>query len=153
MDVRIEKLEPKRVAFVRNVGPYQDAENAWQKLMGWAGPRGLVGLGVTCIGIGHDDPEVTPPDKTRYDACISVDENIEGEGEVGVQEISGGNYAIVRHKGPYEKLAQTYCALLGKWLPGSGHEIRDAPPFEVYVNSPQDTVPEELITDVHIAIS
>ncbi len=153
MDVRIEKLEPRRVAFVRNIGPYQEAGKTWEKLMAWAGPRGLFYPGVSCLGLCHDDPDVTPAEKIRYDACISVGDNFQGEGEIGVQEIAGGNYAIARHKGPYEKLADTYTSLCGQWLPSSGHEPRDAPPFEVYVNSPQDTAPEDLITDVHIAIS
>ncbi len=153
MDVRIEKLPPKRVAFVRNIGPYQEAGKAWEKLMAWAGPRGLFNPNASCLGLCHDDPDVTPADKIRYDACLAVGDDFEGEGEIGVQEISGGNYAIARHNGPYENLADTYAALCGQWLPSSGHEPRDAPPFEVYLNNPQDTPPADLKTDVHVAIS
>ena len=39
MDVRIENIEPIRVASVRHVGPYEKCEPAWQKLCAWAGPR------------------------------------------------------------------------------------------------------------------
>jgi len=27
------------------------------------------------LGIGHDDPDITPQDKLRYDACITVGPN------------------------------------------------------------------------------
>ncbi|GJM26540.1 MAG: AraC family transcriptional regulator [Phycisphaerae bacterium] len=153
MDVRIEKLEPNRVAFVRNIGPYQEAGKAWEKLMAWAGPRGLFHPGARCLGLCHDDPDVTPADKIRYDACVSIGSDVQGEGEIGIQEIAGGNYAIARHKGPYERLVDTYAGLCGQWLPTSGNEPRDSPAFEVYLNNPQDTPPEELMTDVHVAIS
>jgi len=152
MDVRVEHLKPRRVAFLRHVGPYGDVGKAWEKLMAWAGPRGLLGPTAACFGICHDDPDVTPADKIRYDACLPVGPDFEAEGEVGVQEIAGGDYAITRHVGPYENLTDTYGGLCGKWLPNSGREIRDAPPFEAYLNNPQTTAPEDLLTDIHVPI-
>ena len=104
------------------------------------------------LGISHDDPDVTPADKIRYDACISVDESFQPEGEVGVQGIEGGEYAVVTHRGPYEKLSETYAWICGKWLPGSGRELRPTPGFELYRNSPQDTAPEDLVTDIHLPL-
>jgi AraC family transcriptional regulator len=38
MDVRIEKIEPIRVAFIRRVGPYTEVGPTWEKLGAWAGP-------------------------------------------------------------------------------------------------------------------
>ena len=35
MDVRIEKLEPIRVAYMRHTGPYQECGKVWQKLETW----------------------------------------------------------------------------------------------------------------------
>ena len=56
MDVRIEKIEPIRVACVRHTGPYEECAGAWNKLCGWAGPRGLFGPQTRMIGISYDDP-------------------------------------------------------------------------------------------------
>ena len=100
MEVKIAKVKPIRVAFMRHVGPYEKCGETWGKFCAWAGPRGLLGPQTTVIGISHDDPEVTPPEKIRYDACITVDENFEPEGEVGVQEIKGGDYAVVVNNDP-----------------------------------------------------
>ena len=63
-----------RVAFMRHVGPYCEAGAAWERLQAWAGPRGLFGPRTLVLGVCHDDPEVTPADKVRYDACVTVDE-------------------------------------------------------------------------------
>lgn len=152
MDVQIKEIAPMRVAFVRHIGPYTGVGQTWGKLCAWAGPRGLLGPQMTTLGLCHDDPEITPPDKIRYDACLLVGEQIQPEGEVGVQEIPGGEYAVAVHRGPYERLSETYARLCGEWLPASGRELRSLPSFEVYRNNPQTTPPEELITEVHVPL-
>ena len=80
---------------------------------------------------------------------MSVDESFVPVGEIGVQVIPGGDYAMTTHFGPYRKLGDTYAKLLGQWLPRSGRELRAAPCFEVYLNDPQSTDPEDLLTDIH----
>jgi len=72
------------------------------------------------LGVCHDDPDVTPPEKFRYGACLVVGESVRPEGEVGVQEVGGGEYAVATHRGPYQTLAQTYARLYGEWLPAGG---------------------------------
>ena len=152
MDVRIEKIEPMKVAFVRNIGPYEECEVAWKKLCDWAGPRGLFGPKTDMLGISYDNPEVTPPEKIRYDACISVDDTVQPEGEVGIQEIRGGEYAVTTHKGPYGKLAETYSRLFGEWASQSGRVLSSGPCLEFYRNDPGRTPPEELITDIYVPL-
>ena len=149
MDVRIEYMEPMRVAFMRHVGPYNEVGGTWGSLCAWAGPKGLLGPNVTCLGMGHDDPEITPPDKIRYDACITVGPEVQPEGDIGIQETAAGEYAITTHVGPYEKLAETYARLYGEWMPNNGREPATGPCLEIYRNSPQDTPPEKLITDIY----
>jgi len=152
MDVRVEDVKPFRVAFMRHVGPYSEVAALWQKFAGWAFSRGLFGKGKV-LSVTHDDPDVTPPEKLRLDACIEVDGSFQPEGEVGVQEVRGGKYAVATHKGPYDGLAATYCALYGQWLPANNHQPAKAPCFEVYLNNPQFTKPEDLVTDVYVPIA
>lgn len=152
MDVRIERIQPLRLAFMRHLGPYDEVGATWGKLMGWAGRSGLLGPGTRILGIVYDDPEVTPPDKVRYDACLAVDERFRPQGEVGAQEIAAGEYAVTTHRGPYQKLGETYARLCGEWLPGSGREAADRPCFEIYRNSLQNTRPEDLLTDIYLPL-
>lgn len=152
MEVRIEQVQPIHVAFVRHVGPYAEVGAAWNKLCAWAGPRGLLGPGLLVLGLCHDDPEVTPPDRIRYDACIAVGDDVQPEGEIGIQDVAGGEYAVTVHRGPYERLADTYAAMCGQWMPGSGRQPRSSPSFEIYHNSPETTPPEQLITEVHVPL-
>ncbi len=152
MKVEIETVQPIRVAFMRHVGPYDQCGQTWERFLGWAGAEGLLGAGTRFIGLCHDDPEITPPDRIRYDACITVDEAFEPVNDVGVQLIDGGPHARTTHFGPYDRLGETYARFLGQWAPHSGRRIRPAPCFEVYLNSPENTEPEDLLTDIYLAL-
>lgn len=152
MDVQVKELPSCQVAFVRHIGPYPECGKAWETLCIWAGPQGLFQPGVEFIGLCYDDPDITPADKIRYDACITAEGDIEAEGEIGVQTIDGGLYAMTTHHGSYNNLNQTYAKLCGQWAPQNGYEIRSAPSLEIYLNSPEDTPEDELLTDVHIPI-
>jgi len=149
MTVTVKRLKPMRVAFMRHIGPYNEVRETWDRLTMFLGKEGLVGGDAQFIGICHDDPAVTPPDKIRYDACLTVDERFRPQDEIGVQAIAGGDYAVMTHFGPYEKLSASYAKLLGEWLPRSGCNLRSTPCFEIYLNSPESTEPEDLITDIH----
>jgi AraC family transcriptional regulator len=152
MEVRIETLAPQKVAFLRHVGPYEGVSQTWCKLEAWAGQHGLLGPGTKLIGISHDNPHVTPAEKLRYDACIATDQPFEPVGEIGVQEIPGGEYVVVTHRGPYEKLADTYAWLYGDWLPQSGREPAESPGFQLHHNTPPETPPEDLVTDIYVPL-
>jgi AraC family transcriptional regulator len=151
VDVRIESLPLLRVAFMRHTGPYQEVKDTWQKLMAWAGRRGLLGPDTRIVGVAHDDPEVTPAQKLRYDACIVVDEGFRPEGDVGVQQVGGGEYAVATHRGPYRNVGDTFAHMCGEWLPASGRELRSAPPLFM-PHGPQNVAPEDLRTDVYLAL-
>ena len=153
MDARIESLASSLVAFVRHVGPYDQVGSAWQTIYAWAGRKGLLGPETKAFGLSYDDPEVTAPDKLRYDACIVVAPGTQPEGDVGVKEVQGWKYAVATHVGPYTGLGEAYGQLLGQWMPAEDLEPEAAQPcLEVYRNDPQTTPPEELRTDIYVPI-
>lgn len=153
MNVRIETLPERTLALVRQTGPYmQSTENAWALLCAWAGPLGLLGPDTLFIGFAHDDPSVTEPDKIRYDAAISLTGPLTPRPPVTLGTLPGGEYAIITHRGPYDRLEDAYKELMGRWLPQSGREMREASCFEIYRNDPASTPPEDLLTDIHLPL-
>lgn len=56
-------------------------------------------------------------------------------------------------KGPYAELEKPYDWLFGHWIPNSGKEITDFPPFEEYLNDPKDTPPNELLTRIYCLLA
>jgi len=66
--------------------------------------------------------------------------------------LGGAEHAILLHEGSYEKLPESYDALYGRWLPESGREPADEPPFEKYLNDPSTTKPEDLRTEIFLPL-
>lgn len=153
MKVKNKNLHPMRVAFMRHKGPYGACGDTWDRLLSWMGKEGWLGVQTQFIGICHDDPEVTPPHKIRYDAGVAVGDTFVPQSDIGAQVIAGGEYAMTTHVGPYDRLGISYSQLLGQWLPRSGRTLRSAPCFEVYMNSPENTEPEELVTDIYAPLN
>lgn len=149
LTVQIKRLEPMRVAFVRHTGPYEECGSAWEKLGMRLGSEGWLSGDAQFLGLCHDDPEVTPPDKIRYDACCSVGEGFQPWGDIGVTVLDGGEYAVTTHFGAFDRLGDTYARLFGEWLPRSGRELRPAPCLEFYLTDPENTEPEDYLTDIY----
>jgi AraC family transcriptional regulator len=121
--------------------------------MAWAARKRLLGPSIRALGIPHDDPEVIPREALRYDAALVVPEQVQAEGEIGIQVLGPGEYAVATHKGPYQRVGETYARLCGEWLPASGRQELAAPAFEVYRNSPAQTPAEDLLTDIHVPLA
>jgi AraC family transcriptional regulator len=153
LEVSVRRIGPIRVAFVRHVGPFDEVGEAWQRLMKWAGPQGLLGPGVRMLGIVQDDPEITAPEKLRYDAALVVKDGVPASGEIGIQDVGPGEYAVALHVGPYNTLGQTYARMCGEWLPESGRELESAPAVEFYLNSPMTAPPDQWRTEICLPLA
>ena len=153
LPVRFERLPAIRAAFMRHVGPYSGVGPTFDRLLVWAGGRGLLADPETLVfGLSLDDPDVTAPERLRYDACVAVPASVAAKGELGIHDISACEYAAVTFRGPYEELDAVYRWLCGAWPPRSGREVAAAPCLEFYRNDPKTAPPAELVTDVFLPL-
>ncbi|MCA8968353.1 MAG: AraC family transcriptional regulator [Planctomycetes bacterium] len=154
IDVTIRELPTRQIAFVRHVGPYEGVGEAFDELLAWAVPCGLMTGRSEILGRCHDDPEITAPEHIRFDACITLigDPPRDAPSSVAFDMILGGSYATTLHRGPYRDLSETYHALFGHWLPVSGREPHDGPCIEHYFDNPETTLPEDLETEVAVLL-
>lgn len=158
--VRIETLKPFDVYCARHVGDYNQLGEAWERLMAFAYPlkinakKNLLGPEAWMIGIGYDNPDVTPTEKLRSDACISADDDVEPGTGIDRKTIAGGRYAVFLHKGAYDKLPDVYRSIFNYWVKEYDAELRDEPVFERYLNrDPRRTKPENLKTEIYLPIA
>ena len=81
-------------------------------------------------------------------ACVVVESGFTSDAErVKATVIDRGQYAVLQHIGPYEGLPDAWIKMFTQELPNL--KMRDCgAPFELYVNSPADTKPEDLITEL-----
>ncbi len=157
---KIVDFKEIEVLYVRKVGEYTKvAGEAFEVLMGFAytqkikNKKNLMGKDAMMFGIGHDDPNTTPQNELRYDACISYDDkSVKPEGEIGTKTIKGGKHLYYLHKGSYDGLKEVYAKMMDFCVENE-ISIADRPPFEKYLNrDPRRTKPQNLKTEVFIPL-
>jgi AraC family transcriptional regulator len=137
-----------RLATIAHRGSYLAIGTAFDRLCNWAAGCGLMGPTTRMIGVFYDDPQSVPEKQLRSAAGISVDGEINSEGDIRVIDLAAGRHAVLRHKGPYAELHKAYAWLYGTWLPQSGEEAADRPVHEEYLNNPSKLPPADWLTDI-----
>ena len=157
VNVRIENRTTMHVAYVRHIGPYKgDADlfsRLFQKLMMWAGPRGLLQQpGVQLLSVYHDNPEITDENQQRTSICVTIPKGTPVDGEIGEMDIPGGKYAIGHFELKSDEYGQAWQALCAGWLPESGFEPDDRPSMELYLNDYREHPEGKHIVDICIPV-
>ena len=152
METRIEARERTKVAAVRHVGPYENCKPAWEKLIAWANETNQDYEKAQWITVCYDDPANVPADQLRSDICMTIPEAIEETEDVKPSEIAGGEYLVGLHKGPYSELGLSYQYLYVRKMQEIGREPRCLPPFELYLNCPESTPEQDLLTEIWIPL-
>jgi AraC family transcriptional regulator len=135
MTVDIVELPEYLVAFVRKMGPYSaGVAGAFGEMMQWAGPRGYLKLDMLLGIVYWDNPEVTPAEKCRVDACIGVPPGTVPEGPIGLQRLGGGPYAVCHFEARPDEFLQAWDDAF-VWLVNSRFESDDRPCYELYHNN------------------
>lgn len=161
LKAEIKTLDDINILSARETGPYAEAApKAWGRIMKFTYGNRLMDKNVRSIGISYDDPKVTSPEQIRYEACVDItadltNSNFKNNDNLEKKTISGGQYAMFIHKGPYENFPDTYAAIFNKWLPDSHYQLADDKPcFEIYLNrDPRKTKPENLKTEIYIPLN
>lgn len=99
------------------------------------------------LALYHDSPDDVPEDQLRSYAGAEFRGDAPPDGMEHLQ-IVGGKTAVLTYKGPYSGIAAAYHSLFGNWLPQSGEEPADQPCYEIYLNNPRETAPEDLLTEI-----
>jgi len=151
MDVTIKTMPAFNVAYVRKMGPYgaDVCGAAFMELMQWAGPKGYAQT-QQAIGLYWDNPEVTPAEKCRMDACITLPEDTNLEHEMATQTLYGGRYAVCHFNIKGDAFHEAWEEAF-RWVIQSGHECANHPPYEFYHNGKADAE-EDYIWSVDICI-
>ncbi|WP_208354073.1 AraC family transcriptional regulator [Pseudaestuariivita rosea] len=150
--VEISNFSDRRLAALPHQGPYVEIGKTFETLSGILTSRGLWPKVKGMQGIYYDDPSAVAPEQLKSHAGVLIDEDETMPDIFEDVRLEGGRMAVLHFKGPYAGLKAAYDYVYGIWLPESGEEPRHSPPTEIYLNGPQDTVPEDLLTNICIPI-
>ncbi len=150
--VTVKELPDMQVIYVRHTGEFEKIGEAYGKLMQFAGPRGLLASpSARTVTVYHDDPSVTEMSKVRQSACLTVEQEVQVEGEIGKMMVKGGKYAVGHFEigvMEFEQAWNTMCL----WLSESGYEPGEGNPFEYYYNDHNSHPQKKFILDICIPV-
>ncbi len=150
--IEIKTSESRRLAAVAHVGPYPEIGSKFQQLAAIISARNLWPQTRGMAAIYYDDPSLVDAADLKSHAGVLVEDGLEIPENLEEVQLAAGRMAVMHFKGPYPGLTAAYDYLYSKWLPDSCEELRDAPSFEVYLNDPTQTKPDDLLTDIYVPI-
>ncbi len=139
-DIHIAKLPAIRVASAYGFG-CQPEEYAWNQLVRWAQPKGLLEDLRAHPIFGFNNPYPTPESpKYGYVFWIGVDGTVEPEGNIRIEEFFGGSYAVARCEvlgDPGGRIPAQWRSLT-EWCRQNNHAMGKHPALEQYLSRPDD---------------
>ncbi len=147
------RQEPaRRIGALAHRGPYTEIGRAYDKLGAILGARGLWPQAGAMVAVYLDDPAATPPADLHAHAGVVFGPDVALDPPLEVIHLPAGPHAVMTYRGPYSGLGAAYDLLFGQWLPASGREPADSPVFEIYLNTPMDTAPGDLLTEICVPL-
>ena len=157
LEQRIETRKDVKALSVRLTGDYRTADylKAWTEIVEYCQHNNTGECkDAEYITVYLDDPQTTPAEKCRLDVCIAagIVNELQPSGNVEIRTIEGGKFIVFLFKGPYSELGKVYEEVYSNLL--SGNEVKVLPKamFEKYLNDPELTKPEDLLTELWIPI-
>lgn len=147
-DIVTEPAPARHLAAIAHRGPYIEVGRAFETASAIIGARGLFPQVRGMVGVYLDDPGAVAAQDLRSYAGFELATGVDLPEGMESVDLPEGEVARLRFIGPYAELQRGYDHLYGTWLPASGREPADTPVFEVYLNTPRDVPPAELVTDI-----
>ncbi len=152
IEVRIIRLEPMRVASVNAYGESPELA-AWDRLLNWAEPMGLLDEagGSRIFGFNNPDPSPGSPNY-GYEFWIAVGREVQSDDVAEIKEFGGGLYAVTRCKGAHT-ITDTWHRL-ATWLENSQYEFGRHQWLEEHIGPAVTPLSiEELVLDLYAPIA
>ena len=116
-----------------SIGPYtKGIPHIWEDIYNWSNSRGLIKNDTLMFGVPRNNPYITPPEKSRYDCHIGIDDGSSIEGDEVTYLFKGGKHVVYEFDEPVNysersKLIECYSELYSFWLPKSGYRYLGNP--------------------------
>ncbi|BAO56581.1 AraC family transcriptional regulator [Nonlabens marinus] len=153
MNTRIEIKEVEDMQLVAmTVKGFDKVAAAYEKLVKWAAPNGLLELAKTkMVTIYHDSARDTQHDKVRISACVLVDQEVTNTDDFEQIVFKPHRCIIAPMEIGLQEFEQAWKSLF-IWMQENDYQKSDANPFEVYHNNYQEHPEKKCIVDFCIPI-
>lgn len=153
-EIRMASMPALHLAYIADMKGYTLPAicRAWERLRRWASAHELINAKTQMIGISFDDPLITPQEKCRYYACLSVPDTVDADAFVGVMDICASRCAVCRALVTPEQIQLIYRFFYRDWLPDSGLQPAGFPVYEIYYETPENNTQNMFLMDVCVPV-
>ena len=135
--ITLKKLPERRVAYIRVIDSYKEGVviKAFDRLISWAKQHELFEE-AQFFGMSLDDPMVTPQEKYRYEACMTIPMSIPivQHPEIGTMLLPACQYATTQVSGDIKIVATATSYLFNDWLINSSYEPEHQYGLELFLD-------------------
>lgn len=149
MKVEEKRIGEAKVAYIPYRGSYDQIPVLMQKVGQWVAERGLEMTGLV-YGTYYNTPEEVAEEDLQYEIGFSFAGEGYQDANVGVKEIPAHTVLAAMHQGPYTEVGPVIHAVVD-YAVSHGFDIV-GPITEVYLNDPNTTSEDELLTEVHLPV-
>jgi AraC family transcriptional regulator len=151
--VRIIGMPATTVAVMEHRGDPAYIGNTIQRFIAWRKSARLSPDRHATFNIFHTDPLTIPPSESHIDLCVATDQPLQAQDDrVETGLIPAGRCAVLRLTESDGNLEPGFTYLYREWLPSSGEEMRDFPPYCQRVTFFPDVPEHEVVTDLFLPL-
>lgn len=151
--IRVIDVPEIRLAVLEHRGDPALIGDSIHRFIAWRKDVGLPPRICATFNILYDNPYETAPADFRLDLGAATERDI-APNDVGivVKVIPAGRCAVLRHIGSDDELGALLTFLYREWLPQSGEESRDFPPYLQRIRFFPDVAEHEAVMDIFLPL-
>ena len=148
----VKITEELQLAYVSHVGKMDHIGNAYDQIIRWATPKGLMAQeNLRMVTIYHDSPKITDPNHLRMSACMVLNQPQKVDGEIGLRTLEPTKCIVSRFEITPFQFQQAWESNF-VWMNEHGYQKADKDPFEIYHNNYIDHPEKKFIVDLCIPV-
>ncbi|UTJ05656.1 AraC family transcriptional regulator [Arcobacter roscoffensis] len=135
LDYEIKVNEEVYCAYIRHKGYDKTIKNTWQRLRALAYQNNIEKYEE--IGLHHDNPAITPLDKCKYIAAITISKNQKIKSNISTFIIPKSLCAVFKLDGKFGEIIDLIRYIHQNWIlnEGKGYEITTLPIYIKYIKN------------------
>ena len=135
LDYEIKVNEEIYCAYIRHKGYDKSIKNTWQRLRALAYQNNIEKYEE--IGLHHDNPSITPLNKCKYVAAITINKNQKIESNISTFIIPKSLCAVFKLDGKFGEIIDLIRYIHQDWIlkEGKGYEITTLPIYIKYIKN------------------
>ncbi|KZX17331.1 GyrI-like domain-containing protein [Methanobrevibacter filiformis] len=151
MEIKEKLVDEEKMAIINYKGNVEDMGILIGKLYTWAELNKINVTGPP-FAIYYTLPTTESPDDTIYDMGLPLENNEDYTGDDKIQVVDLLEHKVLSgiHKGPYDTIEDSYQKMVDYSIENDYDIIGS--PKEIYLNSPYDVAPEDILVEIQFPV-